>query len=122
MTILTEQGLWLRLLKLGTTDDPLSSFEYGTIVGNHASYLWWFFVGKLLTFAWSLANICLSFAALIESDADGIGGSGFVECIREHIHTVCLVVEDYTLFSILTSGITRFSSGFCLAGVDLSID
>lgn len=27
------QGLWLRLLKLGTTDDPLSSFEYGTILG-----------------------------------------------------------------------------------------
>lgn len=28
------------------------------------------------------------FAALIESDAEGIGGSGFVECIREHIHSV----------------------------------
>lgn len=28
------------------------------------------------------------FAALIESDAEGIGGSGFVECIREHINTV----------------------------------
>lgn len=26
--------------------------------------------------------------ALIESDAEGIGGSGFVECIREHIHSV----------------------------------
>ncbi|CAI0377439.1 unnamed protein product [Linum tenue] len=51
------QGLWLRLLKLGATDDPLSSFEYGTIL------------------------------ALIESDAEGIGGSGFVECISEHIHT-----------------------------------
>ncbi|KAJ6418477.1 hypothetical protein OIU84_001771 [Salix udensis] len=51
------QGLWLRLLKLGATDDPLSSFEYGTIL------------------------------ALIESDAEGIGGSGFVECIREHIHS-----------------------------------
>lgn len=51
------QGLWMRLLKLGATDDPLSSFEYGTIL------------------------------ALIESDAEGIGGSGFVECIREHIHS-----------------------------------
>ncbi|KVI04493.1 dDENN domain-containing protein, partial [Cynara cardunculus var. scolymus] len=51
------QGLWLRLLKLGATDDPLSSFEYGTIL------------------------------ALIEIDAEGIGGSGFVECIREHIHS-----------------------------------
>ncbi|CAI0438020.1 unnamed protein product [Linum tenue] len=50
-------GLWLRLLKLGATDDPLSSFEYGTIL------------------------------ALIESDAEGIGGSGFIECISEHIHT-----------------------------------
>lgn len=51
------QGLWLRLLRLGATEDPLSSFEYGTIF------------------------------ALIESDADGIGGSGFVECIGEHIHS-----------------------------------
>lgn len=30
----------------------------------------------------------LCYAALIESDAEGIGGSGFVECIREHIHSV----------------------------------
>ncbi|KAF3646518.1 DENN domain and WD repeat-containing protein SCD1 [Capsicum annuum] len=51
------QGLWVRLVNLGQTDDPLSSFEYGTIL------------------------------ALIESDAEGIGGSGFVECIREHIHS-----------------------------------
>ncbi|KAL6494896.1 Scytalone dehydratase [Orobanche gracilis] len=60
------QGLWLRLLKLGATDDPLSSFEYGTIL------------------------------ALIESDAEGIGGSGFVECIREHIHSgwTCLLTEE----------------------------
>eukprot|EP00249_Psilotum_nudum_P015442 c25331_g1_i1 orf=837-3629(-) len=50
------QGLWLRLLQLGATDDPLSSFEYGTIL------------------------------ALIESDAEGIGGSGFIECIGEHIN------------------------------------
>ncbi|KAL3640758.1 Scytalone dehydratase [Castilleja foliolosa] len=60
------QGLWLRLLKLGSTDDPLSSFEYGTIL------------------------------ALIESDAEGIGGSGFVECIGEHIHSgwSCLLTEE----------------------------
>ncbi|KAH7511527.1 hypothetical protein FEM48_ZijujUnG0005900 [Ziziphus jujuba var. spinosa] len=60
------QGLWLRLLKLGATDDPLSSFEYGTIL------------------------------ALIESDAEGIGGSGFVECIREHIHSGwhCKLTEE----------------------------
>ncbi|KAL3688572.1 hypothetical protein R1sor_014881 [Riccia sorocarpa] len=51
------QGLWRRLLMLGATEDPLSSFECGTI------------------------------KALIESDAEGIGGSGFVECIREHIST-----------------------------------
>ncbi|NP_001385794.1 DENN domain and WD repeat-containing protein SCD1-like [Gossypium hirsutum] len=51
------QGLWLRLLKLEAGEDPLSSFEYGTIL------------------------------ALIESDAEGIGGSGFVECIREHINS-----------------------------------
>lgn len=60
------QGLWLRLLKLGATDDPLSSFEYGTII------------------------------ALIESDAEGIGGSGFVECIREHIHSgwTCQLTDE----------------------------
>ncbi|GMI96344.1 STOMATAL CYTOKINESIS-DEFECTIVE 1 [Hibiscus trionum] len=51
------QGLWLRLLKLEAGEDPLSSFEYGTIL------------------------------ALIESDAEGIGGSGFVECISEHINS-----------------------------------
>ncbi|KAH6799148.1 stomatal cytokinesis defective / SCD1 protein [Perilla frutescens var. frutescens] len=60
------QGLWLRLLELETTDDPLSSFEYGTIL------------------------------ALIESDAEGIGGSGFVECIREHIFSgwSCQLTEE----------------------------
>lgn len=31
--VVDDQGLWLRLLKLGPTDDPLSSFEYGTILG-----------------------------------------------------------------------------------------
>lgn len=35
-----------------------------------------------------MSNCLLVFAALIESDAEGIGGSGFVECIREHIHSV----------------------------------
>ncbi|KAG6413747.1 hypothetical protein SASPL_126461 [Salvia splendens] len=60
------QGLWLRLLKLGATDDPLSSFEHGTIL------------------------------ALIESDAEGIGGSGFVECIREHIRSgwTCQLTDE----------------------------
>lgn len=33
----------------------------------------------------------LVFAALIEFDAEGIGGSGFVECIREHINSVCSI-------------------------------
>ncbi|KDO41983.1 hypothetical protein CISIN_1g0010393mg, partial [Citrus sinensis] len=33
---------------------------------------------------------------LIESDAEGIGGSGFVECIREHIHSGwhCQLTEE----------------------------
>ena len=31
---------------------------------------------------------CFCFAAFVESDAEGIGGSGFVECIREHINSV----------------------------------
>lgn len=35
----------------------------------------------------------LLFTALIESDAEGIGGSGFVECIREHIISVNIVVN-----------------------------
>lgn len=60
------QGLWQRLLVLGSTEDPLSSFEYGTIL------------------------------ALIESDAEGIGGSGFIECIGEHINSgwSCLLSEE----------------------------
>ncbi|KAH7296013.1 hypothetical protein KP509_26G004000 [Ceratopteris richardii] len=51
------QRLWQRLLELGPTGDPLGSFEYGTIL------------------------------ALIESDAEGIGGSGFIECIGEHMNS-----------------------------------
>nr|XP_027125149.1 DENN domain and WD repeat-containing protein SCD1 [Coffea arabica] len=78
------QGLWLRLLKLGSTDDPLSSFEYGTIL------------------------------ALIESDAEGIGGSGFVECIREHIHSgwTCQLTEEQFIAvkELLKTAITRATS------------
>ncbi|KAL6994874.1 Scytalone dehydratase [Sarracenia purpurea var. burkii] len=78
------QGLWLRLLKLGATDDPLSSFEYGTII------------------------------ALIESDAEGIGGSGFVECIREHIHSgwVCRLTEEQFIAvkELLKTAINRATS------------
>ncbi|KAK8452984.1 hypothetical protein SEVIR_5G209700v4 [Setaria viridis] len=75
------QGLWLRLLRLGATEDPLSSFEYGTIL------------------------------ALIESDAEGIGGSGFVECIREHIHSFIAVKE------LLKTAITRANSRNDLATI-----
>lgn len=78
------QGLWLRLLKLGATDDPLSSFEYGTIL------------------------------ALIESDAEGIGGSGFVECIREHIHSGwhCHLTEEQFIAvkELLKTAISRATS------------
>uniref|UniRef100_A0A1D1XNC3 DENN domain-containing protein 4C n=1 Tax=Anthurium amnicola TaxID=1678845 RepID=A0A1D1XNC3_9ARAE len=78
------QGLWLRLLKLGATDDPLSSFEYGTIL------------------------------ALIESDAEGIGGSGFVECIREHIHSgwQCRLTEEQFIAvkELLKTAINRATS------------
>lgn len=78
------QGLWLRLLKLGTTDDPLSSFEYGTIL------------------------------ALIESDAEGIGGSGFVECIREHIHSgwACQLTEEQFIAvkELLKTAVSRATS------------
>jgi hypothetical protein len=35
----------------------------------------------------------VGFAALIESDAEGIGGSGFVECIREHMHSVSSFIQ-----------------------------
>lgn len=38
MICFVKQGLWLRLLKLGATDDPLSSFEYGTILGMHLRF------------------------------------------------------------------------------------
>ncbi|MCI18047.1 putative stomatal cytokinesis defective protein [Trifolium medium] len=33
---------------------------------------------------------------MIESDAEGIGGSGFVECIREHMHSGwhCQLTEE----------------------------
>ncbi|KAK6925237.1 cDENN domain [Dillenia turbinata] len=78
------QGLWLRLLKLAPTEDPLSSFEYGTIL------------------------------ALIESDAEGIGGSGFVECIREHIHSgwLCQLTEGQFIAvkELLKTAITRATS------------
>lgn len=78
------QGLWLRLLKLGATDDPLSSFEYGTIL------------------------------ALIESDAEGIGGSGFVECIREHMHSGwdCQLTEEQFIAvkELLKTAISRATS------------
>ncbi|CAA6666159.1 unnamed protein product [Spirodela intermedia] len=78
------QGLWVRLLKLGATEDPLSSFEYGTIL------------------------------ALIESDAEGIGGSGFVECIREHIHSgwQCRLTEEQFIAvrELLKTAISRAAS------------
>ncbi|KAJ9550631.1 hypothetical protein OSB04_014676 [Centaurea solstitialis] len=78
------QGLWLRLLRLGATEDPLSSFEYGTIL------------------------------ALIEIDAEGIGGSGFVECIREHIHSGWqgqLTEEQFiAVKELLKTAITRATS------------
>ncbi|KAL4284807.1 hypothetical protein GQ457_16G024760 [Hibiscus cannabinus] len=78
------QGLWLRLLKLEAGEDPLSSFEYGTIL------------------------------ALIESDAEGIGGSGFVECIREHINSGWhgqLTEEQFiALKELLKTAISRATS------------
>lgn len=121
MTSFTNQGLWLRLLKLGATEDPLSSFEYGTILGK---YLWYMclilYVGDLDDCWW--INMC-TFAALIESDADGIGGSGFVECIREHIHTVCLVVKYFIrLYRHHMQNYLYFIFSFFHSGVDLSID
>lgn len=78
------QGLWLRLLRLGATEDPLSSFEYGTIL------------------------------ALIESDAEGIGGSGFVECIGEHIHSgwQCRLTDEQFIAvkELLKTAINRATS------------
>lgn len=44
------------------------------------------------------------FAALIESDAEGIGGSGFVECIREHIHSV----SSFHILALIFNQMTRF--------------
>lgn len=44
-------------------------------------------------------HYCVGFAALIESDAEGIGGSGFIECIREHINQGwhCQLTEEQFL-------------------------
>lgn len=37
----------------------------------------------------------ITLSALIEYDAEGIGGSGFVECIKEHIHSVSTIPEAH---------------------------
>ncbi|EEC70939.1 hypothetical protein OsI_02530 [Oryza sativa Indica Group] len=52
--------------------------------------------------------------ALIESDAEGIGGSGFVECIREHIHSgwQCRLTDEQFIAvkELLKTAITRANS------------
>lgn len=57
--------------------------------------------------------------ALIESDAEGIGGSGFIECIREHLYSVSVatVWHIYTVPVLLSW--TLLYSGFisCRAGM-----
>lgn len=59
-------------------------------------------------------------SALIESDAEGIGGSGFVECIHEHIESVCRppigAVDQITLQMLL------IFIWYYVVGRDLSID
>lgn len=53
------------------------------------------FIGLSFGCLWPVVLKLLAFfrlVALIESDAEGIGGSGFVECIREHIHSVILMI------------------------------
>lgn len=61
------------------------------------------------------------FAALIESDAEGIGGSGFVECIKEHIHSVC----NFALHKVVVLVLQCFVLKLHLrvySGMALSID
>ncbi|KAF3524938.1 hypothetical protein F2Q69_00046513 [Brassica cretica] len=91
------QGLWLRLLKLGSDEDPLSSFEYGTIL------------------------------ALIESDAEGIGGSGFIECIREHLKNSDwnggLTVEQFiAVKELLKMAVSRAASRNDLSTVQYALE
>ncbi|KAF9669705.1 hypothetical protein SADUNF_Sadunf14G0135000 [Salix dunnii] len=74
-------GLLLRLLKLGATGDPFSSFEYGTILvillqGDKRRTDTF----RRIFYAFQFS---ISFALAL-SDEEGIGGGGFVECIREH--------------------------------------
>ncbi|GJN18579.1 hypothetical protein PR202_gb05751 [Eleusine coracana subsp. coracana] len=60
-------------------------------------------------------------SALIESDAEGIGGSGFVECIREHIHSgwQCRLTDEQFIAvkELLKTAITRASSRSDLATI-----
>ena len=69
---------------MGATDDPLSSFEYGTIL------------------------------ALIESDAEGIGGSGSVEFIRKHInsgqHGQLIEEQFIAVTELLKTAVSRATS------------
>lgn len=53
----------------------------------------------------------VGFAALIESDAEGIGGSGFVECIREHMHSVSSF-NQITLIIIFFLGKKAYAGTF----------
>ena len=46
--------------------------------------------------------------ALIESDAEGIGGSGFVECLREHIHSVSCLFHNVIVLWCSVSIIYNF--------------
>ena len=56
-------------------------------------------------------------AALIESDAEGIGGSGFIECIREHINSVCVTSNNSTKILLV-----YLASSYCLLGMAMPFD
>lgn len=81
----------------------------------------------LILFSSSLLSCGLVDIALIESDAEGIGGSGFVECLREHIHSVsCLfhnVIILWCTVSIIYNSFIHFhqSRSWCFCGFLLQL-
>lgn len=73
-------------------------------------------------FSSSLLSCGLVDTALIESDAEGIGGSGFVECLREHIHSVSCLFHNVIVLCRSVSIILILSSFFIKADTDASVE
>lgn len=72
----------------------------------------------LILFSSSLLSCGLVDIALIESDAEGIGGSGFVECLREHIHSVSCLFHNVI---VLWCSVPRIYNSFHLHVIHLAV-